>query len=423
MSFRRGALLFLLFAATFLLVNSAAYRGWFQDDEIDNLSWTPFLSATDYVRGVLTPLYQPNNFRPAGHFYFHAVEAASGLNFPVYVGVLQAFHLLNVWLLWWIVRRLGATPLAAAFACVFFGLHMALFDDFWKPMYVFDVLCATFSLTALACWVSGRWVLSFLAFWMAYKSKELAVMLPVLLALYEVWFGKRRWKLLAPFFLASLSFGLQSMLLNPNKDNDYTFRFSLPALAHTVPFYASRLFLVPWLGLAVPLFALFARNRRTWFGLAALALFFFPMLFLPGRIFSAYCYLPLTGLAIALTGVAEATSTAAVAALVVLMLPLDYRELRRDSRETLARDTGIHRWMDAVEDFATAHPGVRAFVFSGAPAHFQSWGVEGALKYFYQGRPLTVRSINDPDAGALRSTQRAAVLYWDPVRARLDITY
>jgi hypothetical protein len=423
MSRRRGVLVFVLFAAVFLLANRSAYRGWFQDDEIDNLSWTRYLSPLDYLKGAATPLYQPNNFRPAGHFYFYAVEGAAGLDFPAYVAVLHALHLLNVWLLWLIVRRLGATPLAAAAACAFFGLHMALFDNFWKPMYVFDVLCTTFSLTALLCWMHGRWVLSFLAFWLAYKSKELAVMLPMLLALYEIWFGKRRWKPLLPFFAVSFSFGLQSMLFNPNRDNDYTFRFTLAALAKTAPYYAERIFLVPWLGFVIPLFALFARNRRTWFGLAALTLFFLPMLFLPGRVFSAYCYLPLTGLAIALTGIAEATSPFAIAALVLLMLPLDYRELRRHSRETLARDAAIRAWMGSVERFAAANPNVRAFVFSGAPAGFQRWGVEGAIKYFYERNDLAIRGAGDPDAAALRAGQRAAVLSWDPVRARLDIVY
>jgi len=48
---------------------------------------------------------------------------------------------------------------------------------------------------------------------------------------------------------------------------------------------------------------------REWAGVLplcamALVMGIFPMLFLPGRVFSAYCYLPLTGLAIALTGVA-----------------------------------------------------------------------------------------------------------------------
>jgi len=416
MSKRRGVLLFLLFAALFLIANRSAYRGYFQDDEIDNLSWTPYLTGLDYLKGLATPLYQPNNFRPAGHFYFHAVEAVAGLDFPVYVAVIQAIHLLNVWLLWLVVRRLGAPPLAAAAACLFFGMHMALFDNFWKPMYVFDVLCGTFSLVCLWCWMQRGWVLSFVAFWLAYKSKELAVMLPLLLACYEFWFGKRRWKPLLPFFAVSLSFGLQSMLLNPNRDNAYTFRFAWDALTRTAPYYAGRLFLVPYLGFAVPLFALFARNRRTWFGLAVMALFFIPMLFLPGRIFSAYCYLPLTGLGIALTGIAEATSPAAVAILVLLLLPLDLRELRRNSRETLARDHAIRIWMNGVGRFAAAHPDMRAFVFSGAPEGFQRWGVEGALKYFYDGKDLAIRYINDPGASSLPR----ALLLWDGSRQRLD---
>src|SRR4051812_22636396 len=124
MSRRRGLILFLTFAALFLVVNREAYSGYFQDDEIDNLSWAPYLTSLDYLKGLATPLYQPNNFRPVGHYYFHAVEAAVGLDFPVYVAVIHAIHLLNVWLLWLIARRLGATVLAAACACAFFGFHM-----------------------------------------------------------------------------------------------------------------------------------------------------------------------------------------------------------------------------------------------------------------------------------------------------------
>src|SRR6185503_15145886 len=97
------------------------------------LSWTPYLTAADYLKGFATPLYQPNNFRPAGHFYFAAVERAAVLQFPPYVAVLHALHLLNVWLLWGIVRRLDAAPLADAAGCTFFGFHMALFDNFCNP--------------------------------------------------------------------------------------------------------------------------------------------------------------------------------------------------------------------------------------------------------------------------------------------------
>jgi hypothetical protein len=426
MSKRAGLLLFVAFAALFLTVNRDAYRGYFQDDEIANLSWAPDLAPLDFLKGAVTPRFQPNNFRPVGHYYFHAVEEIAGLDFPVYVAVLHAFHLLNVWLLWLVARRLGAAPFAAAAACLFFGLHMALFDDFWKPMYVFDVLCGTFCLLSLWCYASGRWVLSFAAFWLAYKSKELAVMLPMVLGAFELWFGHRRWKPLVPFFLASLSFGVQGILGNPNKDNDYTFRFTAAALVKTSLFYAGRVFLVPYLGFVAPALAFLARHhmssaRRTWFGLAAMGLFLLPVLFLPGRMFSAYCYLPFAGLAIALTGLAEGTSPAALALFLALWLPMDIHELQLRRRDTLANDGEVRTWMTTVRRFAAGGERVDAFVFSGAPNGFEHWGVEGALMYFYERHDLTVKSIGDRDAAALIQTTRVALLNWDAGRKRLDI--
>jgi hypothetical protein len=421
MSKRAGLFLFVAFAALFLTVNRDAYRGYFQDDEIDNLSWAPYLGPLDFLKGAATPKFQANNFRPVGHYYFHAVEEIAGLRFPVYVAVLHAFHLLNVWLLWLVARRLGATQFAAAAACLFFGLHMALFDNFWKPMYIFDVLCATFCLLSLWCYASERWVLSFAAFWLAYKSKELAVMLPVVLLAFEMWFGKRRWKPLAPFFLASLSFGVQAILGNLHKNNDYTFRWTTHALAKTSLFYAGRVFLMPYVGFVVPAFAFLARNRRTWFGLSAMGLFFLPMLFLPGRVFSAYCYLPFTGLAIALTGLADAASPAALGLFLALWLPMDIHELRLRRRDTLANDDEVRTWMNGVRGFAAGNPRVDAFVFSGTPAGFHQWGVEGTLMYFYARNDLTVKNIGEGDAAALMETRRVALLNWDAGRKRLDI--
>jgi hypothetical protein len=418
MTTRAGVVLLVAFIAVFLALNWGAYHGYFQDDEIDNLSWTPALGAMDFLKGVVTPLYFPNNFRPVGHYYFHAIEGLAGLNFPAYVGVLQAAHVLNVWLLWVVMRRMGAGTVAAAAACCFFGLHMALFDNFWKPMYVFDVLCTSFCLASILAWVRGRWVWSFVAFWMAYKCKELAVMLPVVLACCEFWCGKRRqWWALLPFFLVSASFGIQGVLRNPNVDNDYTFRFTLAALEKTLPFYTGRVFLIPWAGLAVFALAAVARDRRAWFGLAMMSLFFVPMLFLPGRMFSAYCYLPFAGLAIALSAVNATVLALAVA----LWMPMNVHELRVRSRETLARDAEIRSWMDTVDRFAASGQKVDAFVYSGSPGGFAAWGVEGALKYFYSRLDLTVKWSEDPAAKELMATKRVALIEWDGIRKRAGV--
>src|ERR1017187_1326037 len=254
MAKRAGLVCFLLLAALFAIVNRGAYKGFFTDDDFDHLSWTRNASAAMFGQGPLTPRFQPNNFRPAGHLFHPAQESLFGFGFPKYVGGLQLLHLLNVWLVWLLARRLGARPLPAAAACLFFALHMGFFEAVWKPAYIFDVLCATFSLLSILSYARGRWILSFICFWLAYKAKEPAVMLPFVLACYEIWFGSRKWKPLIPFFLASFSFGLQGLLLNPNHDNAYTFRFTAGALAQTGVFYAGRVaavavFFLLWLPL------------------------------------------------------------------------------------------------------------------------------------------------------------------------------
>jgi hypothetical protein len=416
MNKRAGALCMLALTALFLLLNRSAYKGYFQDDELDNLSWAPRTPAGTYLQGVLTPRFLPDNFRPVGHFYFFATGRLFDLDFPKYVAVLQFFHLLNVGLLWMLARRLGAPPVPALLACVFFGFHMALFDAFWKPMYVFDVLCGTFCLLALLFWTQRHWVLSFAAFWLAYKAKELAVMLPAVLLCYEFWLGKRQWRYLIPFFAASLSFGLQGLMLNPNKDNDYTFRFTFAALRRTAVYYSGRIFLVPYLGFLAPLAAFTGRNRRTWFGFAMAAVLLVPLLFLPGRMFSPYCYVPFTGLALALSGVAESVGPVPVPVLVFLMLfaPLDLREMRTRRNITLALDDRIRGWVAPLRDLARSNLPVDAVLYSGQIPGFAHWGVEGAIKYLFHQDRLKIAYAGDPGAKDLLRLPRVAYVAWNP---------
>src|SRR5262245_45807865 len=124
----KNPVLFLALVGAFLILNRASYQGYFSADDIANLSWTGAGPAWEYLKGVLTPRYFEHNFRPVGHFYFHAAEKWFGLDFPKYVAIVHALHLLNACLLWLLARRLGAPPFAAGAATVFFTLHMALFD-------------------------------------------------------------------------------------------------------------------------------------------------------------------------------------------------------------------------------------------------------------------------------------------------------
>jgi hypothetical protein len=420
MSKRTGLILFLLLAAVFLVLNRAAYRGYFEDDDINSLAWTRWNPAFEYLKGVLTPI-SSQSYRAVGFYFFHVMGLAFGLDFRKYVAAIQAIHLINLWLLWLLMRRMGSPLLAAAAGCVFFALHAALLDAVWRPMYVFDLLCGTLSVASILLWTRGRWILSFLSFWLAYKSKELAVMLPLVLMCYELWFGGRRWVRLAPFLAASLSFAVQALLLHPDQANNYTFHFTLAAIATTAPFYAGQVFLTPYLGFLLPLGAVAARNRRTWFGLAMMGLFLFPLLWLPGRISSAYCYLPFTGLAIAMAGIAETAKPAVIAIFFLLWLPADIYWLKAQGNQTLQQDRDAREWITTLGKFAKRQPAVTGFVYQGMPETLHIWGVEAGVKYFFRLLTVTVPSVDSPQGAQLLRNGRVAILSWDAARHRLEI--
>src|SRR5579885_3002796 len=373
-----GLALFVLMAALFLVANRGAYKGYFQDDELDNISWAPQVPLSEFGKTLITPRYLHQNFRPVGHFYFHEAGKHFGLDFPRYVFFIHLLHFLNVWLVWLLARRLGASPFAASTGALFFAFHMAAFDVYWKPMYVFDLLCGSF------------------------------------------WLGQKRWKPLVPFFAAALSFGLQGLLLNPNRDNDYTFRFTPRALATTVPFYAGKIFLIPYGGLALPLVPLVLRERRVWLCLAATLLFFVPLAFLPGRMFSAYCYVPLIGVALLLAVATDRAPRMAMAAFFVLWIPWNYAHLRLYRRQALAIADQNRRYVTALEALARSEPAVRTFVYDGRPDALNVWGIHGALQYLYRRFDLRLVNIEDPGAEAALQENAVAVLSWDPLKSRLS---
>src|SRR5574340_1123305 len=123
-----GALLLGAMIVLFLIANRGAYEGYFHGDDLDNLAWTRGVSLADFAAGLASPLFYTNNFRPAGHLFYFLMGRAAGLDFRWYVAVLQAVHLLNVWLLWLFLRRLRFAPLAATAGALLFAFHMAVFD-------------------------------------------------------------------------------------------------------------------------------------------------------------------------------------------------------------------------------------------------------------------------------------------------------
>ena len=404
-------------ALLFLIANRAASRGFFQADELDSISWTRHTPLAVFAADLASPVYNARNFRPVGHFYFRVMGRAFGLDFSQYLLPLHLIHLLNVWLLWLVLRNLGMSRYAASAGALFFAFHMAVFDVYWKPMYAFDLFCATFCLLSILAWIKRRFVLSFAAFWLAYKSKELAVMLPAVLLCYELWIGERRWRPLIPFLLVSLSFGLQGILRNPNHGNQYAFYFTPAALAASTLFYARALVVAPLL----PATVLVWRDRRAWLGLATAALFFVPLLFLPGRLYGAYCYLPLIGVATVFAALAATRYGLLAAVFLAAWLPWNCAALRHYRIDKLARDDETRAYVAQLQKAAPSLAAIPVFIYRGLPPGLPQWGADSALHYVLGDHGERLYSFDAPGAGELLQCPAVATLTWDERCRKLRI--
>lgn len=399
-------------ALLLVVAHRAAYKGFFADDDLDNLVVTRQVSAETFAWEFAKPILSDGNFRPSGHLFYKVMGRLAGLRFPWYVAALHLLHALNVFLVWLLLRKMGA-PLHGAWAgALLFSFHMALFDALWKPMYIFDLLCCTFTLSTLLLYLSGRWALALIPFWFGYKSKEMIVVLPLLLLAWEYLAGERRWKRVIPFALISACFVLQAVLANAGRNDDYTLRFTLQALGKTLPYYGSSLLLLPYLGLLLPLLLL-VRDAKVRWGILFLFLIPAPLWFLPARLFSVYLYVPLIGMAVALAFLAARWRPAWIVLLFLLWIPGNHYVLRQKRAETLDAAAENRAYVNAIGDFLKSKGPFDAVIYDGGPARMNTWGRIASVRW-WDGRPeLLVCGNEKREAAPCMAAPRLAVFGWN----------
>jgi len=403
-----AALVVLFFAA-----NGKAYWGYFSDDDLDNLAWTSYVGLDEFARGLADLRLSPHNFRPLGHVYFWALGRLADDFYPAYVAVIQALHLLNAGLLFGWLRRLGFNRLPALGAMALWTFHFALFDAVWRPMYVFDVLCGTFGLLVWHAWLSRRWILAAALFWCAYKSKEVALFLPAGLLLYEFTHGQRRWRPLLPQLAVAFSFGLQALLAPKASPTDYTLQFTAPALAHCASFYARNAGGWWFAALLLPGMA----EPRAWWSFGAGVALLTPLLFLPGRRFAVYWYVPL---ALLMPVVAASFHRwrywPALLAAWALFDERRLRERRRDYWPAAEQARAFYQQLGAV---APRLAGLETLYYNSVPAGTNAWGVEGMVHWRSRNPSLKVQYA-DPAPPLAPGT---ALAQWDPARRQLTVRF
>lgn len=425
MALLRGALLLCAFTVTFLLVNWGSFQGYFQDDDLDNITWAPKLRTVDYLEPLWQFRYEKSNFRPVGHYFYHVMERVAGMDFPRWLAAYNLLHLINVCLLWLSLRRLRFDPWAASAGTLAFALHFAVFDAYWKPMFVFDVTCCLFLLAAFLAYSYNHWLLGVLLFYLAYRGKELAILFPVVLLIYQGLFRSlRQWWRTTPYFALSAWFGIKALLwqhyLSQHpEESTYRLSLTLKSVWHVTRFYIDQTALLSFGGFLLLVLLVRVRDRRLLFGFLTLWLLLFPMLLLPGKVLSIYLYVPLIGFAIIMAAVAQHYGRGFTAAFMAVWLCLVLYHVRPYRAVELANARDNRNYVADLDRTVLSLPRAKEFLFQGRPEALHPWGISGAIEDVARQHGVIWTEHEVRDYRAAKDSGRQppipwVLLIWDP---------
>jgi len=188
---RFGLAVFL--AGYFLCFNWGSLRVHFALDDLANIGHYYNYSPWQMVLSNFLPWR--GDYRPLGGLFYIPVYHFAGLNPVPYQAVLLLLLLAMVYWAYRFAKLLGAGELAAALAALALCYHGGIANLYYNAAFVYDVLCCLFYLACFAWYLrirnQGRLLTPgetavFLALFLcALNSKEMAVSVPVMLAVYE----------------------------------------------------------------------------------------------------------------------------------------------------------------------------------------------------------------------------------------------
>lgn len=264
-------------------------------------------------------------YRPLGSAVYRIVFWFAGLNPLPFRMVAYALMLINVWLVYRLVKLLTGSGEIAFLAALVWSYHKRLINIYLNNGTIYDVLCVTFFCLAVNLYVAARekcgglygWRIPafFALFVMALNSKEMAVTLPAILFAYELiyferkgswfqWLLRRRALLLATVIAILAYYAKTRPESNFAGVGGYVVHLSVRQFFATSRVFIAELFLLPGDALsgaqAVVVFAIVwiiaiaSRNRALRFAAAFLTLAPLPVNFIYPRGFFAM-YLPFIG--------------------------------------------------------------------------------------------------------------------------------
>jgi len=281
-------------------------------DEISNLHH--FLTGVSWSGITLLPQFAYND-RPVGFILERWMFDAFGFDYKAQVIGMLLIHLANLVLAFVIFRRLGVSVLLSLTGLCVFGTLSTTAETVTYIGANFDVLCLFFMLASMAVSMSEKWLaapLSAALFFLALRTKEFAIVLPVLLlgmaycaspvsrptqVLRRLWIHFAIWGV----FLCKYAMLIRRMISEIAPGNPYTIHASVHTVLTSLSYYIALIFhadvprekgAVVMLTLAIAAYAFYRRHRWTLWALAAFVLTILPVSIIPGIRVSFYAYAP-----------------------------------------------------------------------------------------------------------------------------------
>jgi len=275
-------------------------------DEISNLP--RFLTGLTW-RGVNILPHFAYNDRPVGFMLERCWFEIFAFDYRPQLLCFLAIHLANLLVGFFLMRRMGASALATLAALCAFATLNTTAQTVTYLGAIFDVLCLFLMLSSTLAFLSKKRatvLLSALLFFLALRTKEFAIVLPVLLlaiAYYEktlrrLWMHLSIWAV----FLVQYALLIRRMIPTIPAGNPYTIHADPRTILTSFLYFTSLIFheeahprraaAILLLVVAMAAYALYRRRAWILWNLAAYALTLLPVAIIPGNRAQFYVYAP-----------------------------------------------------------------------------------------------------------------------------------
>jgi len=320
--------------AWFVFAVRGGLTSWFDSDDLMNLHFYWVRPWSALVKANLA--FWSSYYRPAGGLFYRSIYALWGFHpLPFHI-VALALLSVNFALLAIVVWQLTGSRWSALVALLLVGINPSFAAAYFDTGTIYDVLAYTFFWGGFALYVRfrqagrplgwGRLALIFGLFVAALDAKEISVVLPLAVGLYElVWHPPARWKpaqlwrwtwhegrfaaiggLADIAYIIGKRYGPDSLW----QVGPYQPHYSVVAYFHSLSHYLGQLIYKPvtissWpiAGLLVAMLAVagVTRRRCLLWGVGFVAVGVLPLAFIPGRGGFAYA-VPSVGCAVYVSG-------------------------------------------------------------------------------------------------------------------------